>query len=101
TALGAEYRSGAGLAQRDADTAAEPRQRVAEPDRRRGLAFAGSGRVDRRHQDELALGLGRDAVHEIEGELGLVRPVPVERLFRNAQLGADALDRLERGGARD
>ena len=53
-ALLAEAGSEAGLAQRDRRLLAEPAERIAQSDRRRGLALARLGRIDRRHQDQLA-----------------------------------------------
>ena len=73
-ALAAEHRAERRLAQADHRALAEPRQRVAEPDRRRRLALAGRRRVDRGDEDELAVGPAAQAFEETGSSLAIERP---------------------------
>ena len=95
TALDAEARAERGLADADDGLLADAVQAVAEADRGRGLAFAGRRRVDGGDQDQLAVLAcpARDG-DEFGGDLRLVVAVGQQMLGRDAELGADLLDRL-------
>ena len=84
-ALHAERRAKRRLAQAQHRFLADVIERIGEADRGRGLALARRRRGDRRHQDQLAVGLvlqGLDVVHR---DLGLVVAVGIEVLRRDAQ----------------
>jgi hypothetical protein len=78
-------------------------ERVAETNRGGGLALARRRRIDRRDQDQLAVGLvGERILDEIHTDLGLVMTVRFELFGRNAELFArDVEDRPHLGGLRD
>ena len=99
-ALHPETRPQRGLAQADDRPAAGEVQRVAEADRRRGLAFAGRRRADGGDEDQAAAPPGQRR-HGVEGDLGLVGPVAVERLGGEAGAGTDLDDGLQHRGAGD
>jgi hypothetical protein len=80
---------------------ADPVQPVAKTHRGRRLALARRRRVDRGHQDQLALGPTAKPLDEIGADLGLVMAEGQQRLGRDAQLRANLLDRLLLRGARD
>jgi len=65
-------RTHARLAQAQHRLFADQVQRVAEPDRRRRLAFAGRGRGDGGHQDQLGVGPGGQRADIVERDLRLV-----------------------------
>ena len=94
-ALHAEHRSEARLAQADDRLLADLVQGIAQSDRGRGLAFAGGRRAQRRHQNQLAVGLVLQAVDVIEGDLGLVVPVVLNAGRRDAEPGGDLGDWLQ------
>jgi hypothetical protein len=82
------------LAHTDDGLFADPVQPVAEADRRGRLAFAGWRRVDRRHQDQLAVLTARQRSNEVGADLCLVVPIGCQRPEGNVELGADLADRL-------
>ena len=100
-ALHAEAGAQAGLAQADRGALADAVQRVAETDRRGGLALAGRGRVDAGDQHQRAVGARFQAVDEIQADLRLVAAIGLHRVVRDAELGGDLLDGAELGGAGD
>ena len=100
-ALLAENRAHRRLAQADRRALADKAQRVAEADRRRGLALAGRRRIDRRDQDQLAVGPLGERIEKIEIDLGDVPAIGMKRRFRDAELGGDGPDRFELGGLSD
>ncbi len=100
-ALHAEARPERGLAQADRDALADARERVAETDRGRRLAFARRRRADRGDEDELAVRLAGEPGEEAVVDLGDRAAVRMQRLRRDAELGADRRDGRERGLARD
>ena len=100
-ALLAEAGSEAGLAQRDRRLLAEPAERIAQSDRRRGLALARLGRIDGRHQDQLAGLAAFQRFHEAGVEFGLVAAVRLERIGWNIQARGDVVHRLLDGAPRD
>ena len=60
-------------------------RRIAQTDRGGGLALAGRRRGDRGDQDQLAVGPVGELRHVVQGDLGLVVPVGLEALLRDAQ----------------
>ena len=72
-ALHPEARTERRLANADDRLAADAVQPVAEADRRGRLALAGRRRIDRRHQDQLAVGPAAEPARERRRHLGLVR----------------------------
>jgi len=98
----AEHRAERGLAQADHRLLADVIERIAQAHRGRGLALAGRGRRHRGDQDELAVLFALQRIQIFERDLGLVVPVRLEMLFRDAQLLArDSSDALQFGGLRD
>ncbi len=85
-ALHAEVRAKRGLADADRRLLADRVQPVAKADRRRGLALARRCRVDRGHQDQLAVLVARQRLDELFGDLGLVMAEGQQVLGRDAQL---------------
>ncbi len=73
------------LAQADHRLLADAVEAVAEADGRRGLAFAGRGRIDRGDQDQLAVGPLALAHDPVEVELGDVPSVTVQRCRRGCR----------------
>ena len=100
-ALHAEAGAERGLAQADRRLLADAVQAVAETDGRRRLAFAGRRRVDRGDEDQLAVLAARQRLDEVGGDLRLVVAEGQQVLGRDAELGADLLDRLLLGLAGD
>ncbi len=85
-ALDAEARAHARLAQAHHRLLAEAVERIAEPDRRRRLAFAGRGRGDRGDEDQPGLRPIRQRAQIVERDLGLVFAVGLDRVGRDAEL---------------
>ena len=80
-ALHAEAGAERGLAQADHRLLADPVQPVAQADRRRRLALAGRRRVDRRDQDQLAVGPARAGPSmKLAADLGDVPAIGLERV---------------------
>ncbi len=84
-ALHAEDGAQGGFPQADHGLLADAVERIPQADRHRGLAFPRRGGRDRRHQHELAVRPFADVLAVIERQLGLVRTVTVQMLFRNAE----------------
>src|SRR5215469_10694629 len=77
-------------------------ERVGKPDRGGGLALAGRRRIDRAHQDELAVWLVLQRFDEIHRYLGLVMAVGLEIRRRQPKpLARDVDDRPFLGGLRN
>ena len=100
-ALDAEIRTERGLADADDRLLADAVQAVAEADGGGCLAFAGRGRVDGGDEDQPAVLVALHRLDEVGRNLRLVMAVGQEMLGRDADLGADLLDLLFLGGARD
>ena len=101
-ALHAEGGPERGLAQAEHRLLADMVQRIGQAHGRRGLAFAGRRRRDRRDQDQLAVGLALQRLDVVHRDLGLVVAVGVEVLRRDAELLLRQLhDRPLRGLLRD
>src|SRR5690606_35922270 len=96
-ALHAERRAQRRLAQAHRRILADTVEAVGQADRSRGLAFAGRGRVDRGHQDQLAVFTALLLVDPLHGDLGLGAAIGLECFFRDTQLGSDLVDRLHLG----
>jgi len=91
-------RTHARLAQAQHRLFADQVQRVAEPDRRRRLAFAGRGRGDGGHQDQLGVGPGGQRADRVERDLRLVFAGGLHGIGRHAEfIARDRADRLHRG----
>jgi hypothetical protein len=73
---------------------ADPVQPVAKPDRGRRLALARRRRIDRRHEDQLAIGAALERADEIGPDLRLVMAVGHQRLGRDAKRRANVRDRF-------
>ena len=99
--LHAEAGPEARLAQADDRLLADLVETVAEADRGRGLAFAGRGRVDRRHQDQLAVLLALQRLDVIHRDLGLGMAEGQQMVFLDAKFARNFADRLHFGFARD
>ena len=101
--LHAEARAKRRLAQRDHGALADLPKAVAEPDRRRRLAFAGGRRIDGRDEDKLAVFRFRLASlgQEVEPDLADMASMRLERAFRDSGALGDRADGLELGGAGD
>ena len=95
TALHSEARAQRRLAQADRDLAADPRQPVAQPDRRRGLALTGRGRADRRDQNQLAARPVAERGDEIARQFRLGPAIGFQRVLGNTQLAGDFRHRPE------
>ena len=93
-ALDAEHRSERGFTQTDHRLLADVVQRIAEAHGRRGLAFAGGSRVDRRDEDQLAVFFVFQAVDIFQRHFGLVVTIRHQMLFRDAQLLRNLVDAL-------
>ena len=76
-------------------------QAIREPDGRRGLALARRCWRDGGDQDELAFGARLQAADEVEGDLGLVPAIGVQRVCGNADDARNILNRLHARRARD
>ena len=100
-ALDAEARAERGLAQAHRRLLADPVEPVAEADGRGRLAFAGRRRVDRGHENQLAVRTVAEARDEVGGDLRLVMAKREQVFVGDAELGADLLDRLLGRGACD
>ena len=102
TALDAEARAEAGLAQADHGLLAKPVEPVAEADRGRRLAFAGRGRGDGRHQHQPGVGTVVQGPGVGERDFGLVVAEGDDVLGGDAEaFGGDRLDGLDVGPAGD
>ncbi len=86
TALNTEARAQRRFAQRDHGLLANAVQRIAQTNGGRGLALARRGRVDRGHQDHLAVGLVFHRVNVVELDLRLVVAIGLDHVFWNAEL---------------
>jgi len=91
-----EHGSEGRLADRDDRLRADPVQRLAQADRRQGLAFPVAGRCGARHEDELALAGLAGAVHCGEADLCDVVALSDEVLPREAKVRGDIDDRSHR-----
>ena len=87
-AFDAKARPHAGFAQAEHRLFADQIERVAEPDRRRRLAFAGRGRGDRGDEDQFGVRPIGKRADVIERDLRLVSAVGRHRFVRNAELFA-------------
>ena len=97
-ALDAEDRAQRGLAQGEHDLLADLRHGLGEADGGDGLALAQRRRRDGRDVDDLAVGLGGEALEDGHVvDLGLVAAVQLELVLEDAGLGGDLLDGLEGG----
>ena len=92
-AFDAEHRAEARLTQRDGDVLADAAQAVRQADGRRGLALAGGGGRDRRHQHQLA-GLPVGLLDQRGIDLGLVPAVLFHVLLVDVGPVRDLHDRL-------
>ena len=99
TALDAEYRSEGRFPQRNHDVLADSAHTVCKADRGRGLALTGSGRIDCRHEDELALLFGFRQLCKVD--LGLISAVLLESLIGDAGCLRDLGDRAHGDGLCD
>src|SRR5260370_23412499 len=101
-ALHAKARAEARVAQTEYGLLADMVERVAEPDRRRRLAFAGRCRRDRGDKNELAVRLVAERPNIVERDLRLVSAIGGDRFARNAELiFGDVDDRPHRRRLRD
>ena len=100
-ALHAEIRAERGFPDADDGPLADPVEAIAEADGRRRLALAGRRRIDRRHEDQLAVRLVRLGRDEFGRNLRLVVSVRQKLLGRYVELCADRLNRLLGRGARN
>ena len=89
-----EIRAQRRLADADDSLLADPVQTVTKTNGRGRLALARRGRVDRRHQDQLAILVALNRVDETLADLGLVMAVRQQIFRRDPQLGPDLEDRL-------
>ena len=101
TALHAETGAERCLANTDSGLLADGVQTVDKANRRRCLALAGRSRVDRRNQDQLAVGTALLGGDELGRQFCLVMAEREQVLRRNAELVADLLDRQFCGCAGD
>ena len=86
-----------GLAQADRGLLADPVETVAEAHGGGGLALPRRRRIDRGHQDQLAVGAILQRLEKVERHLRLVRTVGEQAVRRNVELRADLRDRLQGG----
>jgi hypothetical protein len=94
-ALHAEIRPERGFADADHGLLADPVETVTQAHGGRGLALARRRRIDRRDQDQLAIGLVALPGDEVSRDLGLVMAVGNQIfLLGNAELGANLHDRF-------
>ena len=100
-ALDAEDRPERRLADGDRRAHADAVEALGEADGRGRLALAERRRRDGRDEDLVAVGSVGQAAQDVEADLGLVRPVELELLGQQAELGADVGDRAHRGGLGD
>ena len=97
-----ERRTLAGLANAGENLLAEMRsQRLAEPDRGGGFAFAKRRRRDRGHHDVLAVGHVLQPVANRQVHLGFGLAVELQFVGKNACFGRDLRDRKRRRGLGD
>ena len=102
SALDPEDRPERRLADIDRRPAADPVETLSEPDRGGRLSLAERCRRDGRHHDVLATrALGLQPRDGLERHLRLRRPVQLELVRADAQLGGDVDDRPRRDGAGD
>src|ERR1700733_3221939 len=101
TSLQAEARPERGLAQADDRLLADAVERIAEADRRRRLALARRGGVDRGHKNELAVGPVAETAKKIILELGDEAAERMQGGFGRADLRGDLRDRLQTRSPRD
>ena len=99
TTLHAKARPKRWFTQRHDGAFADLVQAVTQSHRRRRLAFAGRCRVDRRHQNELAILLGGQTINVFQFHLGLGVAIGNEISRRNTQLRPNLHDRLHLGFA--
>jgi hypothetical protein len=92
-ALHAEAGAERRFAQAEKGLLLQPAQRISEADGRRGLAFTCRCRIDRRHQDELAILLLFQAGQIVAADLCLVVAEGDEILRANSQTLTDLSDR--------
>jgi hypothetical protein len=83
-----------GFANADHGLLANGVEAVAETNRGGGLAFTGRRRVDRRHQDQVAILVGLDRFDEVCRDLCLGMTIRNEIAFLDTNLCSDLLDRL-------
>ena len=100
-ALHAKARPKRGFADTDRGVLADGIQTVAQTHGGGGLTLARRGRVDRRHQDQLAIGPVRQRFDELFADLGLVMAKRQQMVAGDAKLCADFLNRLFIGSAGD
>ena len=101
-ALDPEDRPERRLADRDRGPFADPVEALGEPDRGRGLALAERRRRDRRDQDVLAARVRRlEPLDGPEADLRLDRPVELQLVLGQAELGRDVDDPARRDRAGD
>ena len=93
TALDAEYRPERRLTERNDDVLSDTAHTVRKSDRRGGLALAGRGRRDRRHENELAVS-ARAFTKQGIVHLRLVFSVLLQIFVVNARARRDRRDRL-------
>ncbi len=98
-ALHAEVRPKRGFANTDHGLFADAVQTIAQAHGRRGLAFARRRRVDRGHQNQLAVFLACQRFDELLAHFGLVMAIGQQVFGRDAQLCANLHDRLFLGFA--
>ena len=99
--LHAEHGAQRGFAQTNRDVLADVLQRVAEADRRRGLAFTRGGRAHRRHQNHAGVVAHRLLQQPIEVDLTLDPTIRLERLIGDVERLGDLGDGLGGGGLGD
>src|SRR5690606_27520557 len=100
-ALDAEIRPERRLADTDHRLLADAVETVAEPHRGRRLALACRRRVDRGHQDQLAVAVALHLLDVFSRDLRLVVPVGKKMLGGYPELSTDFHDRLLLRRARD
>src|SRR4029079_18361631 len=100
-ALDAEARAERGLAQADHGLLADAVEAVADADRRRRLALSGRRWIDRRDEDQFAVGPGSEAIDPAEIDLGDIFAIRLEGLIGDGGLGGNGLDALHLGLAGD
>ena len=93
-ALDAERRAHRGLAQADHRLAADAGHRLAESDRGGGLALAERRGRDRRDDDVLGRWAVGELVDRLQPDLRQARPVRLQQVLTDAELGGDLGQRL-------
>ena len=94
-ALDPEHRAERCLAEAEHGLLADLPEALGERDRRRRLSLSGLRRRDRRHADELRVRLAGETLEDGEIDLGLVAPVELDLLRKQAESVRDLGDRLE------